>query len=539
MAKIQEFISPAIAKNLEKELLKIVEQTVKNEKLDTADTALYQRQTLKFRDIIDSHFPSMLIVDYNSIKSELKQYQDIDTALKTYISETEKATAKDYNATKFSDSEINLLVEAIKIGMRSFTASSATPISYKKIQQNLNDIFKQDLASNTAVMKVKSLFSKVYKLTDFSNSDVEIYILPNFANAGKLIRRHLDTGLTIAENDAQKTIKGLDSIGKILDYGHTAAGYINEEGNTVLNFNSPKLMAVMFDVLNSGSDKLQTQTETALKAATSFVEDTRQTEVYLTIDKEFSEGFVKVFVAVGGNVVKFENSLINSRRGSVLETKEKRGVNKAVLEKLASAFTKTGTDLSKRLSRYILTEKKSPNIIEYAQHLVVSALKGEKPQKYKSSGNNKAAKTSRDSVKKEVISGIVKTKVKLPKLPKLPKPNTVVPKARPTNLANLLVFINQHLQDVISANMGDGSRRDVLNYRTGRFAGSAKVESLSQSREGMITAFYSYMKNPYATFSQGGRQQNPKTRDPKLLISTSIREIAAQQVANKMRAVVV
>ena len=107
------------------------------------------------------------------------------------------------------------------------------------------------------------------------------------------------------------------------------------------------------------------------------------------------------------------------------------------------------------------------------------------------------------------------------------------------NLGNLLLFINTHLQDVISANMGEGSRKDVLNYRTGRFAQSAKVESLSQSREGMISAFYTYMKNPYATFSQGGRQQNPRSRDPKLLIGASIREIAAQQVGNRLRAILI
>jgi hypothetical protein len=53
----------------------------------------------------------------------------------------------------------------------------------------------------------------------------------------------------------------------------------------------------------------------------------------------------------------------------------------------------------------------------------------------------------------------------------------------------------------------------------------------------MLTAFYSYMKNPYSTFSQGGRQQNPRSRDPKLLISKSIRELAGAQVANRMRAV--
>jgi hypothetical protein len=116
------------------------------------------------------------------------------------------------------------------------------------------------------------------------------------------------------------------------------------------------------------------------------------------------------------------------------------------------------------------------------------------------------------------------------------KPVLVVGNASLINLQNL---INRQLQDVISANMGDGNRRNVLNYRTGRLASSAKVEYMSQSRAGMITAFYSYMKNPYATFSDGGKQQYPRSRDPKLLISKSIREIAAQQVGNRLRAVVV
>lgn len=107
------------------------------------------------------------------------------------------------------------------------------------------------------------------------------------------------------------------------------------------------------------------------------------------------------------------------------------------------------------------------------------------------------------------------------------------------SLSSLQNLLDAHLQDVVSANMGDGSRTDVLNYRTGRLAASAKVEKLSQSREGMITAFYSYMKNPYATFSEGGRQSRPKSRDPKLLISKSIKEIATEKVANRMRTVLV
>lgn len=105
------------------------------------------------------------------------------------------------------------------------------------------------------------------------------------------------------------------------------------------------------------------------------------------------------------------------------------------------------------------------------------------------------------------------------------------------NLTNLQNLLNQRLHDQIKANMGTGSARGVLNYRSGRFAQSAKVERLQESRQGMITAFYTYMKYPYATFSDGGMQQDPKSRDPKLLIARSIREIAGTSVANRMRAV--
>ena len=110
-------------------------------------------------------------------------------------------------------------------------------------------------------------------------------------------------------------------------------------------------------------------------------------------------------------------------------------------------------------------------------------------------------------------------------------------------MANLQMLLNTHLQDVISANMGDepypGGQRRILNYRTGRFASSAKVERLSMSRDGMVTAFYTYMKNPYQTFEPGFAQGSPKSRDPKLLIAKSIREIAATALYNRLRAVAV
>ena len=138
---------------------------------------------------------------------------------------------------------------------------------------------------------------------------------------------------------------------------------------------------------------------------------------------------------------------------------------------------------------------------------------------------------------------IFDSEVKGPSKTKKPsKSNTKLPQLRTnleqgSSLISLQSLINNHLQDVISANMGDGSRKNILNYRTGRFASTVKVEQMTQSRAGMITAFYSYMKNPYATFSKNGRQSVPASRDPKLLIAKSIREIAATKVGNRMRSV--
>lgn len=108
---------------------------------------------------------------------------------------------------------------------------------------------------------------------------------------------------------------------------------------------------------------------------------------------------------------------------------------------------------------------------------------------------------------------------------------------QPISLASLQALINSALGERIADNMGTGMREDILNFQSGRFASTVEVERMSASREGMITAFYRYMKYPYATFEPGGRQGLPKSRDPKLLISKSIREIASSIVGNRMRAV--
>jgi hypothetical protein len=127
-----------------------------------------------------------------------------------------------------------------------------------------------------------------------------------------------------------------------------------------------------------------------------------------------------------------------------------------------------------------------------------------------------------------------KAKVKAAKLTPIKSFQEDVSQPSPVQLQSLL---NQYLVQVVKQNMGTGTRRDVLNLRSGRFAESVNVDRISISRQGMITTFYSYMKNPYATFSSGGAQQFPRSRDPKLLIAKSIREIAAKLTTARLRAV--
>jgi hypothetical protein len=235
------------------------------------------------------------------------------------------------------------------------------------------------------------------------------------------------------------------------------------------------------------------------------------------------------------NVVSFEfkNTSSNSQAsGYVVLSVQKYTRNNALSIGEGALLVK----LQKNISRILKDVPGSNTIVEdkaaILQNQLVSILNGKPPLKIRP--HSKVKGKAKPLTK--VAAPVSGTRVKKKSTIISSSPNlTLVPLVE--SLISLQNLINRQLQDVISANMGDGDSRNVLNYRTGRLASSAKVESMSESRAGMITAFYSYMKNPYATFSDGGRQQNPRSRDPKLLISKSIREIAQQQVGNRLRAV--
>jgi hypothetical protein len=166
-----------------------------------------------------------------------------------------------------------------------------------------------------------------------------------------------------------------------------------------------------------------------------------------------------------------------------------------------------------------------------------------------------------DQIAESIKYGIVKSKGKHSKKrlslsEKLPTPNIVITsggitkkitytdskpkqlnKPKTDSIINLQNLLNANLVNRIKQNMGTGNQRNILNLRSGRFAESVQTQRITESRSGMISVFYSYMRNPYDTFSRGGRQERPYTRDPKLLISKSIRQIAQQLMITNLRSI--
>lgn len=228
---------------------------------------------------------------------------------------------------------------------------------------------------------------------------------------------------------------------------------------------------------------------------------------------------------------------------------------KANLAEVTKALNSSFPNNKKEITNFLLDLKSSKTLRQHIKDVQLATLRKTKVEPFAAkikpvpvkSFNSTVAKGNK--LEKDIKEASNRIKSNLSKLKQVKKKSSSVGPALnlkvntdqgAVNLPNLLVLINSQLQDVVSANMGDGNSRNVLNYRTGRFASTAKVEGLNQSKAGMITAFYSYMKNPYATFSSGppaGRQSKPASRDPRLLISKSIREIAQQVVSNNLRAI--
>ena len=319
------------------------------------------------------------------------------------------------------------------------------------------------------------------------------------------------------------------AVGSIVNTGHAAL--ISDVDSFV---NTPAFASIIYGVGSGRSARLPASQIS--QAAELFKTESRILDNNIKVDKTFtsSSAGYGVLLSLGVTFTNIEDAELNGFRGSKYE---KVAVNSFKIQKPATLTRSEAANIQKMLLRLVFRNnpalaKSSRNIVEFLRDALLGELTGKKTKSERTSNTLR-------NVKKVSVTKTIDAKPKAAKAVAVSSKQIALNKTQKPSfsLTNLLVILNSQLQDVVSANMGDGNSRNVLNYRSGRFAESVQVERLSESRSGMITAFYTYMKNPYATFSQGGRQSSPASRDPKLLIAKSIRDIASQHVSNALRSV--
>jgi len=500
-------VSNTIIRDLGHEILNKLKIDEKNITLDTSIfPSAGSGKNVSFRDIIDRVFPVLSIIDYTDTEKELDKYGD-----------------------KISPEVKQALMVAIKAGVQRVITSSVK-ITSTQLKANIIAIVDNtSLSSAEVAVRLKQLFSKSYYLEDSASisSNADIIVAPNYVGVGPRINKQVNASLIALGRN--------EKLGEYLDAGHSAA-QVGDSDRYV--FNSPKLFSVLFDIASTPGSSFKSKKVDLDAASIIYATKTEQLKHSVKVTKEFGDGFLKIFAEIGGSVVTLENSAENQRRGTSLEKQEKFGKNSAVLTKLRAQFANLKDGLSKTHSsrdisaiiRSMYKYAGSPSGIDYIVQNVIDNIKGVKTLKYKSTTVRES--TTKIVTKTATIRGIAK------KISK-PKQSIKIDVGVTSSTASLESLLRAKLALQVRKNMGTGNRKDVLNYRTGRFAESANIERLSVSRAGMISVFYSYMRNPYGTFSDGGLQQYPKTRDPKLLISKSIREIGASLVGNRMRAILV
>jgi hypothetical protein len=99
-----------------------------------------------------------------------------------------------------------------------------------------------------------------------------------------------------------------------------------------------------------------------------------------------------------------------------------------------------------------------------------------------------------------------------------------------TSIHNILGILNNKLPETVRKNM----REPALENQTGRFSQSVKVVDVAKTPTGLPSIGYTYDRDNYGQFeaTSGSRFASPD-RDPRRLIDTSIREIAANMAIGR------
>jgi len=233
-------------------------------------------------------------------------------------------------------------------------------------------------------------------------------------------------------------------------------------------------------------------------------------------EDDFALQQIKRLVTDGHNIVTKKGKLnanyvsviaFQIGSGNIKDSKQEKAV-KSVYRKFISELTPDMLDM-----------KGSPSLKDKTRALVTDKFKGKKNVKVSAKSVKMSTKTKSKGKGSKTGSKVAISAITL---------RTRKAKRRATNSAaarplQMMMMINKELPKTIKANM----QTPALNNRTGRFAESVKVVDAVKTRQGFPSFGYTYQKNPYQTFEPGFAQGSPE-RDPRALISRSIREIAVE-----------
>ena len=272
-----------------------------------------------------------------------------------------------------------------------------------------------------------------------------------------------------------------------------------------------------------------------------FAEYTKNAENYL-VEMQLAAGNRKSAVA-SKNILESFSLLTSGALDKNKALKEVENIKSILMEQASIRCNSLDT------IEALLNTEGSPKYFKLVENRIISSLplkapvkKDKKTYKQKSTKlldiklfSNAQINKLKSNIKKlkSTVDRLeVTTKQKVNKLNSIKKkPSLRSLKGQFTSLVSLQNLLNQKLATQVANNMG---QEGALVYRTGRFANSARVEKLQMQRDGAIGIFYTYMKYPYQTF-EPGFAQGSKARDPKDLITKSIRELATGLVTSRLR----
>ncbi|NDC07518.1 MAG: hypothetical protein EBZ86_09430 [Synechococcaceae bacterium WB9_2_069] len=473
------------------------------------DFKLAKLEENKLRSLIDANLPTFYVVNTETITDELVKGLGLNN-----FKENEDYVRQQFpSKQELKDFLLKTVTDAIKtLPTKSFVEDTfARRTTYYGYRRAANK-FGSDMR---AILKQSGIYIASDASTIIDLPALSYLVIgPTFnsvvAKVNDLLNKHLrdkfksSYDINLKAYDQKANASDRFTIGDYINAGHTSA-YTGS--GDLIGINMPLAQEKQF--LLSGDPKSE-GLETAIA------------DLYLNANYSitFKQNFTRQATNLLDMQFSFTITMPSKFNTTTLRTDEVRRIKNYIGDTILPTILEQAQQKFKGgiIEQVTLDSAASPSFYKYVEDLVKNTLKGEPTLDITKISTN--SKTNSVAIKTHAIVKSKKPLKAKSSTGKIKISAQKIPKSVDSSLTSLQTLLNLYLVETVKQNMGTGTRRDVLNLRSGRFAESVNVERLTQGREGR-------------------RQQNPRSRDPKLLISKSIRELAQQLQITRLRAVLV